>query len=586
MGRGGSTQKKFLCSGRASDGGGCQSEVRATMGRKSREWRISYVDLQHANCSGGVAKATGATLAPFAAEAMANNPNMNSAELGRLYKKNVGLQAKPRTVRRHKKDALDAIQAADAGSIQQAPGYCRELVERSPGTVATVERNPDGTFNRLSIVVGRAAFVIAKGLFKFLQIDGGHMKGKWNGMVLVATGKDTNNTLVVVAFVICDKENAANYSFLLSEMKKNPHLKKLLEDPLTTLYTDEHKGSKAAIQREAEPVIHRLCLKHLAGNFPGPGIGETVNSWLFAAARTPSERQCMAILDKYMKPLKPQAYASLMARDPKQWAHWAQPLEVVCADQVTNNSAESTMNMIGHPARKLPPLAMAISILESTAKKCAERVALGQGGASIYTPFGAKLWETEHRHSTGLGVLPTGNGFYNIRDSNIASTTQRGNRVQLLLDADPPVWSCTCGYPLRFKVPCRHIIAVGKEIGEMERVMGLIHPAYRLENYRQAYEDPSAALVLPVLEMVEEDTSLRPPLPVDGQSGRPKKGPPPSRRILSKGEKAASASNNVRMSELPGAAPGSGGLSQGAGALSQGTGVLSQGAPTAPINIG
>ena len=100
------------------------------------------------------------------------------------------------------------------------------------------------------------------------------MKGKWNGMVLVATGKDTNNTLVVVAFVICDKENASNYSFLLSEMKKNPHLKTLLEDPLTTLYTDEHRGSKAAIQREAKPVIHRLCLKHLAGNFPGPGIGE------------------------------------------------------------------------------------------------------------------------------------------------------------------------------------------------------------------------------------------------------------------------------------------------------------------------
>ena len=116
--------------------------------------------------------------------------------------------------------------------------------------------------------------------------------------------------------------------------------------------------------------------------------------------------------------------------------------------------------------------------------------------------------------------------------------------------------------------------------------MGLIHPAYGLENYRQAYEDPSAALVLPVLEMVEEDTSLRPPLPVDGQAGRPKKGLPPSERLLSKGEKSACASNNVRMSELPGAAPGSGGLSQGAGALSQGTGVLSQGAPTAPINIG
>jgi len=53
-----------------------------------------------------------------------------------------------------------------------------------------------------------------------------------------------------------------------------------------------------------------------------------------------------------MKPFKPQAYAALMKRDPKQWAHWAQPLEVVCMDQVTSNGAESTMNSIGHAVRR------------------------------------------------------------------------------------------------------------------------------------------------------------------------------------------------------------------------------------------
>lgn len=120
----------------------------------------------------------------------------------------------------------------------------------------------------------------------------------------------------------------------------------------------------------------------------------------------------------------------------------------------------------------------------------------------------------------------------------------------------------------------------------MDRVMDLIDPAYRLENYRQLYEDPSCLVVLPVLDMIAEDTSLLPPRPVDGQSGRPKKGPPASARIPSRGQKAASASNNVRMSELPGAASGAGGLSQGAGGLSQGAGALSQGAPTAPISIG
>ena len=132
-------QKKFICSGRSSDGGGCHSEVRATLGRRTGEWKVSYVELEHVNCSGGVAKATGATLAPLAAEAIPNNPDMSGAELGRLYKKKVGLKSARRSVRRYKKAAVDGLQSADAGTIQQAPGYCSELVQRSPGSVATVE---------------------------------------------------------------------------------------------------------------------------------------------------------------------------------------------------------------------------------------------------------------------------------------------------------------------------------------------------------------------------------------------------------------------------------------------------------------
>lgn len=104
------------------------------------------------------------------------------------------------------------------------------------------------------------------------------MKGTWKGTVLVATGKDTNNTLVLLAFVICDKENASNYAFLLSQMKKNAYLKELLESQLTLIYSDEHKGISAAINKEASEAIQRLCLKHLANNFPGPGIGEVCSA--------------------------------------------------------------------------------------------------------------------------------------------------------------------------------------------------------------------------------------------------------------------------------------------------------------------
>ena len=65
-------------------------------------------------------------------------------------------------------------------------------------------------------------------------------------------------------------------------------------------------------------------------------------------AKTRYQLQCENILKTKMKPLKPLAFECLMKRDPKQWAHWAQPLGAAIMDQVTSNGAESTMNMIGN----------------------------------------------------------------------------------------------------------------------------------------------------------------------------------------------------------------------------------------------
>jgi len=108
---------------------------------------------------------------------------------------------------------------------------------------------------------------------QFVQVDAGHLKGKWKGVILVATGKDTNNSLVVLAYCICDKETEDNYSFFFRSMKENPSMAALFSSPDTTIYSDEHKSIKAAVNKEAAPCIHRLCLMHLVRNLPGPGIG-------------------------------------------------------------------------------------------------------------------------------------------------------------------------------------------------------------------------------------------------------------------------------------------------------------------------
>lgn len=49
----------------------------------------------------------------------------------------------------------------------------------------------------------------------------------------------------------------------------------------------------------------------------------------------------------------------------------------------------------------MPVLGVMIDIMENTAQKFADRAGLGKGGASVYTPFAAKLFETERKHSVG-----------------------------------------------------------------------------------------------------------------------------------------------------------------------------------------
>lgn len=92
------------------------------------------------------------------------------------------------------------------------------------------------------------------------------MKGDWNGQILVLTGKDADNKIVLVSLVICDVENADNYMYLLTKSKENPEFAAFLDNPATTVYTDGHKSFPPALEHCAPLAQHRLCLKHLLKN--------------------------------------------------------------------------------------------------------------------------------------------------------------------------------------------------------------------------------------------------------------------------------------------------------------------------------
>ena len=99
-----------------------------------------------------------------------------------------------------------------------------------------------------------------------LCVDAGFLKGEWEGVMLIATFKDANNTLVHLATVICDKENSDNYSFLYAIMRKNSYMEEVLDSDKTTVYTDQHQSHSSALYLHAHHAVWKWCLRQLITN--------------------------------------------------------------------------------------------------------------------------------------------------------------------------------------------------------------------------------------------------------------------------------------------------------------------------------
>lgn len=74
---------------------------------------------------------------------------------------------------------------------------------------------------------------------------------------------------------------------------------------------------------------------------------QTVNGWIYQAAREPNRGKFIKTMEDHVKPTKPLAYASLMGLDLACWTHHAGPQDTAIADQTTSNPVEQNMSMIG-----------------------------------------------------------------------------------------------------------------------------------------------------------------------------------------------------------------------------------------------
>ena len=118
---------------------------------------------------------------------------------------------------RAKEELIRLIDGNPEDAYRILPHYGRELERSNAGTHVVIERSADipdipielagYDFRRVFWMFGPVARAFRRTLRPLLTLDGTFLKGKYPGVLLVATAIDGNQQLMCLAYAIVDKEN-------------------------------------------------------------------------------------------------------------------------------------------------------------------------------------------------------------------------------------------------------------------------------------------------------------------------------------------------------------------------------------------
>ena len=141
----------------------------------------------------------------------------------------------------------------------------QEFVQRNPGSKFHLEVDEEGRFERMFVGIGSAVRVAQQTGIEFSGIDATYFRHvQYKGRVLILVTRDGNNQLLLLAWVIASKENAANYKYMADKEKEMEGLKGYLNRPQHLLYSDRHKGIPAFENEFKCGTAH--CIVHVAEN--------------------------------------------------------------------------------------------------------------------------------------------------------------------------------------------------------------------------------------------------------------------------------------------------------------------------------
>ncbi|XP_049397408.1 uncharacterized protein LOC125861591 [Solanum stenotomum] len=96
---------------------------------------------------------------------------------------------------------------------------------------------------------------------KVIVIDGTHLHGKYEGVLLTVVAQDTKTHVYPIVFCVVDKENDASWTFFFEKLKEI-----VVDESYLCFISDRHKSIANCIVNIYNYAHHGYCMRHLGEN--------------------------------------------------------------------------------------------------------------------------------------------------------------------------------------------------------------------------------------------------------------------------------------------------------------------------------
>ena len=189
----------------------------ASIGGAGNKFRVRTHSCDH-SCTGiqqlGHQQATAKFIADWILPTVKVNPRYRPIDIKRDVKTRLGIDISKSKAFRAKERALELLHGTHKAAYKQMPKYVADIERNNPNSVATLESTSENRFKRVFICYGASAMGIAH-CRPLLGLDGTHLKTRYQGILLTATGVDAHGQLFPLAWAVVDAENNDNWLWML-----------------------------------------------------------------------------------------------------------------------------------------------------------------------------------------------------------------------------------------------------------------------------------------------------------------------------------------------------------------------------------